>query len=72
MKKEKVICVNCSCFIKEYRVEEVDDVVEFRGVSIPYKRKDAYCCACGNLVYVASIEDYNVQEPLRIYKEIKQ
>ena len=71
MKKEKVICIHCRDYVN-YTVTEVDDVVEFRGISIPYVRKDAYCCSCGNLVYVESIEDYNVQEPLRIYKEIKE
>ena len=51
MKREKVICTHCRDYV-DYTATEVDDVVEFRGASIPYKRKDAYCCTCNNLVYV--------------------
>ena len=70
MKKEKVICIHCRDYVN-YTVTEVDDVCIFRGESIPYVRKDPLCDVCGNIVFVEEIEDYNVQEPLRLYKKDK-
>lgn len=67
--EDKTICIKCADYVN-YNEVQVDDTCTLpNGVKVIYKRKDALCSVCGSLVFVEEIEDYNIQEPIRIYKE---
>lgn len=71
MTNNDAICTNCREHV-EYDVIEVEDVCIINQEFISYVRKDAMCKKCGNWVYIDHLEEYNVEEPLRLYQEMKE
>lgn len=61
-------CENChnitECFIKE-----VDKTAVIKGKVIKYKGKEAYCIACGEVLFVSELRDYNLYALEEAYRK---
>ena len=71
MTNNKAICSSCKEHV-EYDVIETEDVCIINQEFISYIRKDGMCKKCGNWVYIEELEDYNVEEPLRVYMSTRE
>lgn len=55
----KELCFNCGEYV-DYKIEEIKDTTEFKGVEFEYLRKVAKCEICGEEIYVSKINEENL------------
>lgn len=57
--KKTAYCIDCNDF-NEFEIATEKSTFTVNGVTIPYMEKQAMCKCCGNEIYVAEINDANV------------
>lgn len=65
------ICIECGCKTT-YTLKTTLEELTIRGVTFRYVEYSAYCTRCGNEVYVAEINDENVQSREDGYRRAAQ
>lgn len=63
-----VYCINCDKKQPYMQKAKTEDVT-IRGVTFSYLEHTAYCTECGNQVYVAELNDMNVQSREDAYRK---
>ena len=67
----KVFCVNCD-ERQDYAVASgFVEEIEKSGVRFRYDREVAFCAKCGHEVYVAEVNDRNVDRRIEAYRRAK-
>ena len=66
----KAFCVNCGKFT-ECSIIVQEEESNVRGTSFRYSNTVPICNACRNEVYIASINDANVDAQLEAYRKAK-
>lgn len=61
-------CINCDKKVK-YRVESCQKKTTVRGIEFSYVEETAFCAECGEEVYVADVNDFNVKSREDVYRE---
>ena len=65
---KKAYCLNCD-EKRSYKEKTTREKVTVRGITFSYPEHTAYCAECGSEVYVAEINDKNVQEREDAYRK---
>ena len=65
---KKAYCLNCD-EKRAYKEKTTREEVTVRGITFSYPEHTAYCAECGSEVYVAEINDKNVQEREDAYRK---
>lgn len=64
-------CVKCGKK-RSYHVSRHQDRITVRGIEFVYPEYVAHCAACGERIYVPTVNDMNCEIRERYYKEAKQ
>lgn len=66
--KATVFCINCDKKV-DYRIETCRKKTTVRGIEFSYVEETAFCAECGEEVYVADVNDFNVASREDAYRE---
>lgn len=68
--KPKVLCEYDREFVS-FRIIEENTIVEYFGEEVHYNQQRAICNKCGNEIYVASVNDENLERIAKEYEVLK-
>ena len=69
--KEKAYCSKCDHMV-EYSIETQEETNRHKGITFKVTVEKAICKECGNNVYIAGINNRNVDARIKAYEEAKK